>query len=138
MKLTELKLLCRSKGLRANGKKSILIKRLQDYIEQQKQVQQQQEVQLSEHKNKIESKAPEVQQSSITNTMSTLLISTSTSQTLDATGTSANVLRQPAVCEDVEMIKSYSSSKCDTHNSNDNDYDVNDKQNGGGMYQYQL
>ncbi|KAM7355828.1 mitochondrial calcium uniporter isoform 2-T4 [Cochliomyia hominivorax] len=35
MKLTELKLLCRGCGLKASGKKSVLIKRLQDYIEQQ-------------------------------------------------------------------------------------------------------
>lgn len=37
MKLTELKLLCRGYGLKANGKKAELIKRLQDYIEQQQQ-----------------------------------------------------------------------------------------------------
>lgn len=46
MKLTELKLLCRGCGLRATGKKSVLIKRLQDYIEQQQQ-------ELLQHQHKM-------------------------------------------------------------------------------------
>ena len=137
MKLTELKSLCRSYGLKANGKKSVLIKRLQDYREQQPQ-QQQQEVQSHEHKNKIESKTPEVQQSSITNAMSTtLLIPTPSPQIHDSYDTTSDILRQAEVCQDVGVQKSHSSSsQCDTYTVNDvNDYVVNvTHNNNGGMY----
>lgn len=142
MKLTELKSLCRSYGLKANGKKSVLIKRLQDYHEQQQSQsqpqQQQQELQPHEHKNKIESKAPEVQQSSITNAISTtLLIPTPSPQIHDSYDTTSDILRQPEVYQDVGVQKSHSSSsQCDTHTVNDvNNYDVNVTHNNNrGMY----
>ncbi|XP_037813504.1 calcium uniporter protein, mitochondrial isoform X1 [Lucilia sericata] len=64
MKLTELKLLCRGCGLKASGKKSVLIKRLQDYIEQQQQ-------ELLQHQHNVTTRNSNDKTSSTNDTLST-------------------------------------------------------------------
>lgn len=126
MKLTELKLLCRSCGLKANGKKSVLIKRLQDYIEQQQQeLLQHQHNATTCNSNDKTSFATSVLPHSTTDTLSASPTDTATSVANDSLS-STGVLQQNAS----QTHYSYHTDSIEIVNN------VDTSNNHGGMYQF--
>lgn len=123
MKLTELKLLCRGCGLKANGKKSELIKRLQDYIEQQQQ-------ELLQHRRNITTINNDQMSPEKTHSASTTSLSTAHEDASSFTG-------HQTLCSTNDVHKNSCQKDSRLHNvSIDIVNNVDSSHNHAGMYQF--